>query len=226
MHILGKLRSRLLKTSVLLPMGQYEVSVTHLHHILATESRLQHNLTATDLHGKDKMNFRAVERMTSDAVFQFLYSQDDATGTSMYLSIMRDIMDAFLKEDLPPLKRILLLWRSTFFLRLWRLWLQEEGYNLEQHFITSNAFMCVELNTHGLTKLSRKLRDEGRPELFLPTLTSSQPCEGRFRDLRSQTSTKSTVVNVSMREALRRDGRVQLQGDIACEIGSEFRFPR
>lgn len=216
----------MLKKSVIIIMGGFKVSVTHLFHLLYTENRLQHGLTATDLNGHDKMNFRAVQRMTSPAVIELLKKQEDAMGTALYLEVMGDIMAAFLDEDLTARQRLHMLWRATFFFRDWRNWLLAGHYSLPDNYITINSFVCEELNTHGATKLVRKLRDDGHPELFLPALLSSQPCEGRFRALRSQTSTQHTVVNVSMREALRRDARVQLQGDIVCLIGSEFRFPR
>lgn len=74
-----------------------------------------------------------------------------------------------------------------FFLRDWRQWLQYEGFSIAENFITLNAFTCVELNAHTLIAGMRRLRSQGRPELFLPFLWSSQPCEQAFRDMRSQT---------------------------------------
>lgn len=224
--MLVRLRVRLLKQSVQLPMGQYEVSATHVRHVLDTEPRLAHELTATDLDTKDKMNFRAVVRLTSDATLKCIRKQDDADGTLAYLELMRDVIDAFLNEGTPALQRIFLIWRAVFFLRAWREWLKDEEFSVQENFITINAFVCLELNAHALVLATRRLRDEGRPELFLPTLFGSQPCESGFRDVRSQCSINWTAVNVSMRELLRRAGRIELQAVIASQIGGQFVFPR
>lgn len=224
--MLVRLRVRLLKTSVHLPMGQYEVSAAHVKHILDTEPRLSHELTATDLSTTDKMNFRAVVRLTSESTLRCIRKQDDATATELYLTLMKDISDAFINQDTPVLRRISLIWRVVFFLRAWRAWLVEEGYSVQDNFITMNAFVCLELNAHGLLLSVRHLRDAGRPELFLPTLFCSQPCESGFRDVRSQTSFNWTAVNVSMRELLRRAGRIELQAIIASQLADEFIFPR
>lgn len=223
---MGKLRSKMLKDSAILAMGDYNVSPTHLQQVLETEPRLSHRLTASDLKGRDKMNFKAVENMTSPAVLEALQKQPDALGTSVYLEVMRYIMDAFLQADLPVKERVRLIWTATFFLRRWRSWLQETGRSLEIHFVTSNAYLCVEINAHGMIILIRKLRVLGRPELFLPDLYSSQPCEGQFRDARADTPKGSTAVNFSVMGLLRRNNRLQLQNDIVSKFGSEYHFPR
>ena len=37
------------------------------------------------------------------------------------------------------------MWKTVFFLRIWRSWLSENGYDLKEHFITENAYACIEL---------------------------------------------------------------------------------
>lgn len=211
-----------------MPMGQYVVSLTHLQHILSDKSltKLDHGLTQSDLDGKDKQNFRAVLRMTSDSVRKYLNGQDDAAATEMYLEMTRDVVDAFLDESLTAEKRIFLMWRSCFFLRSWLLWLEDEDLTLKDNFISWNAFACIELNAHALVKAARRMRDEGSPELFHPVYFSSQACEGFFRAARSETTTASTVVNFSMKEFLRRRGRIELQAVIANQLQDKFFFPR
>lgn len=144
-----------------MPMGQYVVSLTHLQHILSDKSltKLDHGLTQSDLDGKDKQNFRAVLRMTSDSVRKYLNGQDDAAATEMYLEMTRDVVDAFLDESLTAEKRIFLMWRSCFFLRSWLLWLEDEDLTLKDNFISWNAFACIELNAHALVKAARRMRD-------------------------------------------------------------------
>ena len=144
----------------------------------------------------------------------------------MYLQLTRDDIDAFLDEDLTAERRIFLMWRSTLFLRIWLMWLEEEGYNLEDNFITWNAFACIELNAHGLIKAVRRMRDEGTPELLLTVYFGSQACEGFFRAARSETETQCTVINFAMKEFLRRRGRIELKAMIAQELRNDFIFPR
>lgn len=62
-------------------------------------------------------------------------------------------------------------------------------------------------------------------ELFLTHLFGSQPCEALFRQIRSFTSTYSTVANCTVKEILARVSKIQLQNDTACNTSS-FTFPR
>ncbi|CAH1111609.1 unnamed protein product [Psylliodes chrysocephalus] len=62
-HILTKLKVRLLNLAVTLHMGNYIAGNNHLQALARDVSKDQHLLTATDLKGEDKMNFEAVEKM-------------------------------------------------------------------------------------------------------------------------------------------------------------------
>ena len=225
-HILTKLRNRLLKPDAFLPMGTFVASASHLRHVVETEPRLTHNLTMTDLNNKDRMNFRAVTRMTSDAVLECVRKVPESDGTLAYLQIMQDVMDSYLSETLASDRRVFLVWRALFFLRRWRHWLQLEGHSVTDSFVSANAYVCVEVNAHCLVLAIRRLREEGTPEYFLPHLFSSQPCESAFRDARSQSTTRATVINFSMQGMLQRGRRIELQGAIASQLGHEFAFLR
>ncbi len=208
-------------------MGKYVASVSHLQDLLDNRlDRACSKLRRTDLSNADKMNFKSVQNMTSEEVLSALRQVEECRATEWYLMMMQDITVAFLKEDTAPLLRVFLMWRVAFFMRMWRLWLQEEERALQDHFITMNAFICIELNAHNLVTGMRQLRDRGQQDLFLPFLWGSQPCEAYFRDARSLTSTRSTVVNFSTLEFLRRQGRIELQSYVANEVGGEFSFVR
>lgn len=74
----------------------------------------------------------------------------------------------------------------VFCLRYWRLWLTcDEVYSLEKNFISSNAYLSVEINAHSLLLLVRKCRKENDPALLLTWLYGSQQCESFFRAIRS-----------------------------------------
>lgn len=206
-------------------MGSFSVSVEHLHYVV-DQDKFDHGLTRSDLDGRDKMNFPSVVRMTEDRALQVLRRQSDATATEMFLRITRDILDAFLAEDLSAFDRIFLSWRALFFLRIWREWCLEEGLVLADSFVTSTCFLCFELNGHAMIKIIRRLRDEGLPELFIPELFSSQACEKFFRAARSLCATFATVVNFDLLEFLRRLRRIELQGQIVTQLSGDFVFPR
>ena len=74
----------------------------------------------------------------------------------------------------------------------------DDTYSLGVNFVTLNAYLCCEINAHGLTNLLIKLKN--RPELFNLWRCSSQPCEAFFRALRSLSSIFSTQVNFTMKD--------------------------
>ena len=78
MHIAVKLKSRLIKLSIILPLGKFTAGVHHL--------RMLREKFGKDVHGlreKDK-DTQAVLRLSSESV---LASLTDAKGTVAYLNI-------------------------------------------------------------------------------------------------------------------------------------------
>lgn len=217
-HLGTKLRNRLLKFSIILPMGFYQTSISHLKVLINTVEKSLHGLVYSDIAPEDKQNFHSYEKITSDRVLNALEKYvPDSEATVKYLRVCRDITRAFTEADLHPLERVYMIWNSLYFLRAWRKWIhgQKDCYNLELNFISQNAFECTELNAYGILNLIVKFRDAGTPELFLVTLFSSQPCEHFFRLLRSMTTANWTKINFSMLEVLHMMNRVELQHDIA-----------
>lgn len=171
----------------------------------------------------DKMNFNAIDKLSSQNVINLLNtindSKLDSKATQQYLQITRYILDAFLDKSISVDKRIYYMWYSIFFIRFWKSWLAENKINTQKNCITYNTYTCIELNGHNMLLAIEKYRKINRPELFLPWLFSSQPCEKTFRQLRSMTSTFSTVVNFSMKEILQRLHRVQALNEITSDLG-------
>lgn len=62
--------------------------------------------------------------------------------------------------------------------------------------------------------------------VFFPDLYASQPCESTFRQLRSFTSTFSTVVNFNMLDLIHRVDKIQFQCDIINNSKGTIKFPR
>ncbi|CAG9814528.1 unnamed protein product [Phaedon cochleariae] len=105
-HIATKLRTRFLKYSVVIPLGKYLASVSHLQIVIQEFSKEKHLLCPSDLKPEDKMNFRSAEKMYSEKVRQFLKSVPLSEGTEAYLRIMQYSVTAYLDKDMEIHTRI------------------------------------------------------------------------------------------------------------------------
>jgi len=221
-HIGTKLRTRLLKPNIVLPIGNYTISVSHLKILLETFSKDKHLLTLSDLIPEDKMNFRSAEKICSPVVQEMLKHVPQSLGAICFLETMNNILSSFLDKSLTVEDRIYRIWRSVYFLRIWRYSiLKNKEYSLKDNFITTNAYSCIELNALSLILLVKKFRDSTyclRPYMFIPWHFSSQTCEELFRTTRSMTSTFSTVVNFTMKDILQRLTRIELLNMIQNDL--------
>lgn len=226
MHIATKFKAKFCKISALFRMGDRSASVAHLHHLLNTVPKVQHGLCLTDLDNTDKMNYKSFVKITDDRVLEALKNVPESEATQALLELMHDFIFAFVDPNLSAELRVKKAMRALFFMRIWRAWLVEEGYDLHEAFLTENTFMCMELNVHALIKVIRCLREIGRSDLLLTTRLSSQSCEQLFRAARSLTSTFATIVNFSMYDLLGRLRRIELLTRIAAALQGDYRFPR
>lgn len=73
-----------------------------------------------------------------------------------------------------------------------------------------------------------KLRNAGKPELFLPHLFDSQPCESAFRQMRSMGTINFTKINFTLLELFYLIERVELQNKIVYNplAHTDINFPR
>ena len=203
-HLLAKLRTRLLTPSNLIVMGNNVTACrAHLQQVLTSYSKGEHQLTNQILENKDKQNYESIEKLVSEGVRECLtklQGKYETKGTIVYLWMMSCIRDAFFDKALSPIKRLSLMWEVVFFLRIWRLWLYNNGYSEADHFITQNAYICIELNSHLVVNVICNVINGHFPkESFRFWTFGSQACEQAFRLLRSMTSTFSTIVNFSLK---------------------------
>lgn len=239
-HIGTKKRNRLLKVSNILPMGNRQVSVTHLKSLIYDVPKIEHELIMKDICPDDRQNFKSLEKIMKEEVSLLLSKAvPGSEATIQYLKLCRLITSSFL-NNLPPLARINRLCYSVYFLRIWRKWVVEHKkekdsrsdipkslFSLSNNFITQNAYVSIELNALFLLNVVITLRNEKRNELFLPVLYSSQCCEKVFRQMRSMTTMNWTKINFTLLKLFHLIGRVELQSDIMYELRySEFVFPR
>lgn len=230
-HIGTKMRNFFLRTiwnEEKLPFGKYYINWNHLKFLLCNFSKGEHQLTATVLNPIDKQNFASVLRMCHPRVTNLLkYHVSDSEATVVFLNIMRDVIDSYLDQHISPLERIRKMWYPLFIIRIWRKFIKtHKQYNLKDNFLTANCYSCLELNAHSLVLCIFYLQKINRPDLFLPYLFESQPCESMFRQLRSFSSTFSTVTNCSIKEALSRISKIQLQNEIIHGTSEHFVYPR
>lgn len=177
-HIAVKMKSRLLKPSVVLPLGSYTAGMHSLVAIKTAFCKAEHGLREKDLDQKDKQNYESVMRITNSSSLELLKKIPDAVGTYYYLDVLRCVVDSYLDKQLSPMQRIEKIWYAVFFLRFWRDYITaNKKYTLENNFVSQNAYMCVELNAHALILLLIVLRDKYEVTEFMPWLLGSQTCE-------------------------------------------------
>ena len=202
-HLLAKLRTRVLTPSNLITIGDEVACRAHFAQGLKIFSKADHGLTQQMIDNKDKQNYSSIEVLLSHGVEECLTkmeSKDRTKGTLVYLWLMRNIRDSFFDKSISPLQRVLFMWRTIFFLRIWRVWLHENGYSESDYFITQNAYACTELNGHLIINIIYNIIHNKFPKESLRVWTyGSQACEQSFRLLRSMTPTFSTIVNFSMK---------------------------
>ena len=228
-HLLAKLRNRLLMPSNIMALGTWEFACAgQLKQLLKHQGKTKHGLTQQALDNRDKQNYKAIEILLNHDVEKSLQELDgvmNTKGTITYLWLMRSIRDSFLDKSLSCLKRLLLMWQTIFFMRIWRKWLQENGYSLSDHFITQNVFVCNELNAHFLTNtIYNVIKKIFPPDALRVWNSGSQACEQVFRLCRSMTPTFSTVVNFTMKGVLERAHKLNFLS--LLEASDEIILPR
>ncbi|KAK4012167.1 hypothetical protein OUZ56_021266 [Daphnia magna] len=197
-HLGAKLRTRLNKTQKSIPLGNFIATTAHIVALQEIIGKDRHGLRVGDVLLEDKMNYDAVRRLSKPHVRELLSQYvPKSEGTCFYLELMDNSTSSYLDKKLSPLDRVYRMWKSVFELRYWRYWMScDNVYPLGNHFITLNAYLCVEINAHALVMLITKLRDT--PQLFKPWLFSSQPCESYFKACRSFTPVGSTQLNFTL----------------------------
>ncbi|KAE8749159.1 hypothetical protein FOCC_FOCC004066 [Frankliniella occidentalis] len=107
-HLLIKLRGKLTKPSVIIPMGSRCVaSRGHIAELIQKVSKDQHQLTLDAIAVKDKMNFRSAQKLCDESVSTLLKLHiPGSEGTATYLDMMRELTTAFLDPQMQPLKRV------------------------------------------------------------------------------------------------------------------------
>ena len=105
-HVAVKLKTRMTKPSIVLPIGKYLAGIHHLQLATASFSKDQDGVRMRDINHKDKQNFEAVMRITHPTFLKVLQQIPDAQGTIEFLRVMRCVVDSYLDENITALDRI------------------------------------------------------------------------------------------------------------------------
>ena len=227
-HLLAKFRTRFLNQSNLLILGVESASRVHLLHVVNDFPKARHNLSLKEIDSKDKQNYSSITVMLTEdvqACLGELSGKMKTRGTVMHLKIMRSYRDAIFDKSLAPLQRIKMVWYAVFFCRVWRSWLCNNGYAEDDHFLTPNAYTCLELNAHTLVCIVYGVINGLLPvESLRVWLSGSQGCEQVFRLLRSMTGIFSTIINFSIKGIIGRINKLNFVS--STESSDDIMFPR
>lgn len=210
-HVAAKMRNRVTKPSIFLPISRFVVSAKFLEILLHQFTRAKHLLTEKDLSPKDKMNFKSVLRFCNPRLQKLLRENNPASkATEEYLKVMFYVTNAYISKELGII--------------------QEEGYKVSDNLKILNSYVCIEINAHALINITLKCMKGNNFTSFLPLIYGSQSNESFFRTLRSMSTTCFTIVNTSILEAMHKVRRIELQGNISVfnfeEQGERLFFPR
>lgn len=230
-HLGTKLRCLFLKTishPEKLLFGNYFIKQSHIVEIFKRFSKDKHLLTETCLNPIDRQNFESVLRICDVKVINLLKRYvKESEATVMFLQIMSDVIAAFMDKALSPTQRIKKLWYPVFIVRIWRYFvLNNPKLTLKENFMSTYCYYCIEQNAHSLIYIILFLKKNSLTHLFLPDMLNSQPCEQFYRQIRSLSSTSSTVTNCSVKGFMHRINRIQHLNEISNDKDSGFVFPK
>jgi len=172
------------------------------------------HLRAEDIKIEDKQNFPSADRLASSWTRAQLakHCNIQSQGTIFYLEAMANVVDAFYDLELTVEQRVVKLWTTVWFYRLWRTWIASKAgavWDRDVHFITTNSFQSVELIGHAFIGI---LYNHAKYEIteFKPWLFTSQPCEKFFRQSRTTGGNNTLRVNYFLLELLHDTRRMGL----------------
>ncbi|KAJ8665980.1 hypothetical protein QAD02_007642 [Eretmocerus hayati] len=123
-HIGTKMRNCFAKDSYPMAMGKYTAAVSNLEYLMQIESKDKHKLVPSDIAPTDRMNFKSVLKICSNECIQGLEKHvPGSDATRMYLTCMKNILQAALEKDLSIEERIYKMFNPLYFSRYWREWL-------------------------------------------------------------------------------------------------------
>lgn len=107
-HIGTKLRNRLLKPAILMPIGNRLASVCHHKTLVSNTTKSVHLLVRSDICPTDRQNFGSLEKIMNQRMIEALEIYVlDSEGTIMFLRLCKQITNSYLDDKMKPLDKII-----------------------------------------------------------------------------------------------------------------------
>ncbi len=117
-HLVTKIRNRLLSETATISINNEKIDVNHLFYILENYPKIDHNLVKSDIVPRDRQNYSSCLKITSDDVLNLL-KDTNASATYVYLYLLKLIILTYVKGDTDILVRLYYGWIVTFSYRMW-----------------------------------------------------------------------------------------------------------
>ncbi|CAF3191676.1 unnamed protein product [Rotaria socialis] len=113
-HIATKFRNQLLSETAHMKIGSYSIDIHDVFDLIELESKIEHTLIKCDVDPKDRQNFASCLRISSKDVLNLLEKNEKATGTFVYLSLLRSIIAGFIERSTTIEQRLFHIWTVVF----------------------------------------------------------------------------------------------------------------
>ncbi|CAM4824847.1 unnamed protein product [Rotaria magnacalcarata] len=199
-------------------LAAYGSNYKDVFDLIDFESKIEHNLIKCDVDPKDRQNFASCLRISSKDVLNLLEKNEKATGTYVYLSLLRSIIAGFIERSTTVEERLFHVWTVIFTCRFWFSWIQY----LEPENDNNNSETLSDL---------KKIIKKKLPVDSLNTFAfNSQICENTFRIARSLSGSFSSNTNFSVKSFLKQCEKISIINSIKSRGGQigdyQFYFPQ
>ena len=117
-HLVTKIRNRLLSTTANLSLGGMKISIDHLLALIRNHPKIDHNLVKSDIIPHDRQNFASCIKITSDDVLALL-NTPETQATKLYLYLLKLVILTYVRSDTSVHDRLYFGWTIAFVYRMW-----------------------------------------------------------------------------------------------------------
>ncbi|KAJ7052967.1 hypothetical protein C8F01DRAFT_997391 [Mycena amicta] len=179
-HSAKTFRNNLFSGTHLLTIGNHTAFYAQIHALAKLKGS---PLFMRDVEKVDRQDDNAATRLFSADTLQFLTdNHPEWTGTSIYLFLLGEVVDAYQSRVISLHERLTMILRAHYFLKIWMDYLKAARYSPRNRFFISRE--CVDILHFLITGYIALLiihRDHLQALTpFLPWLHSSEPCEHTF----------------------------------------------
>lgn len=116
-HILTKLRNRLVNPSIVLKIGSKIATPLHLKVLVDNVAKDIHALVSSDIYSYDRQNYKSVQKIMENRVLEALKNNvAESEATIIYLELCKHIEKSYIQDNIPAIDRVYSIWYCVFFL--------------------------------------------------------------------------------------------------------------